>query len=85
MRILNRAISWTDDCIFCEADQRHIEVVTGQLQLQAATEISTPGAPDEQLKSLGEATDEMAPAEASKYRVTTARLNYLAMGRPDIQ
>ena len=85
VRISNRVISWTNDGISYEADQRHVEVVIEQLQLQEAKETSTPCTRDEQIKSLEENADPMSPAGASKYRMVAARLDYLAMDRPDIQ
>ena len=82
---MNRDISWANEGILYEADQRHVEVVLAQLQFTEARSVSTPGTREEQTKSNEVASDEFSPSEASRYRMTTARFNYLAMDRPDIQ
>ena len=64
VRILNRVISWTDDGIQYEADQRHAEVVIRQLGLEGAKPVSTPGSRDDAGKLS-------APATAATTTTTT--------------
>ena len=43
IRILNRIVSWENDCIRFEADQRHPEILINALKLEGANGVSTPG------------------------------------------
>ena len=85
VRILNRIIRWGKDGTTYGADPRHVEVVIEQLKLQEARGVTSPGAREEQTKVHESDSDSMALDDASKYRMWTARSNYLSMGRPDIQ
>lgn len=99
VRILNRVISWDDDGITYEADQRHAEIVVRELGLEAGRPVTTPGSRDDAGKmsavkvdnaltkdSEYEAHDALLQGqEATKFRAITARLNYLAQDRPDLQ
>ena len=95
IRILNRVIKWSELGITYEADQRHAEIVVRELGLEEAKAAPTPGTREELSKAslpkdvLGMDHDELSPElnkqEASAYRGVTARLNYLAQDRPDLQ
>ena len=82
-----------------EADQRHAEIVIKDLGLEKAKSVVTPGSRDGASKTTGfnefsnqdegqgqkEDEDILKGDVATKYRAVTARLNYLAQDRPDIQ
>ena len=99
VRILNRVIAWNEDGITYEADQRHAEIVVRELGLEGAKAVSTPGSRDDASKMSSinvdsvygdcgfekDSEDLLTGFEATKFRAITARLNYLAQDRPDIQ
>ena len=65
-----------------EADQRHAEIIVNQLGLENSVKtLTTPG------RREGTEGDEMelTGEEVTKYRAMTARANYLAQDRSDIQ
>ena len=82
VRILNRIVTWTNEGIRCEADQRHSEIIIRPLVLSdASNSLSTPGVKEnceEEEKKLGN-------KEATQYRAIVARANYLCQDRSDIQ
>ena len=96
---MNRVISWTEEGITYEADQRHAEIVLRELGLEAAKAVTTPGSRDDadkmsdikvegnKLQDYNDAEDNelLKGTEATKFRVLAARLNYLAQDRPDVQ
>ena len=84
-RILNRVVKATSDGWEYECDQRHVEIIFEQLELQDANPLGTPGVED--ATTVGEEADEQPlPADlASLYRAITARANYIAQDRSDIQ
>lgn len=84
-RVLNRILSWEKDGIYYEAGQRHAELIIGQLKLEESKSVVIPGAREEQTKPFEQEGELMNPQDASAYRMVAARLDYLAMGRPDIQ
>ena len=92
IRILNRVLRWTSDGIEYEADPRHAEIVVEQLGLVGAKPVVTPGCREEAAEATrddGEPEDDsdnlLVGIEATMYRGIVARLNYLALDRPDIQ
>ena len=98
VRILNRIIEWHPEGLTYEADQRHAEIVIKELQLETAKAVATPGTRDDAAhgSSIGEydlmeKTQNEADcklldkAETTKFRALSARLNYLAQDRPDLQ
>lgn len=85
VRVLNRVLTWEKEGIYYEADQRHAELLVEHLKLEEAKAVVTPGTREEQCKVYEQETDFMKPSNASSYRMLAARLNYLAMDRPDIQ
>ena len=123
-RILNRVISWEDDGIHYEADQRHAEIIISELGLKNAKSLATPGSREDATKAgpptSNKATttvtnydqqtqrythvthehddenghdqlhevlkdDLLNAQDARAFRGLTARLNYLAQDRPDLQ
>ena len=71
---------WDDKC-----DQRHVEIILEQLELKDAKPLGTPGVEDG--TSTGEEADEqpLQGEMASLYRAISARANYVAQDRSDIQ
>ena len=82
--ILNRVIRCTDNCREYEADQRHAEFLVSALNLQNANPVSTP---QEEVKPwlAEEGKNKLDSEKASEYRSLSARANYLAAKRMDIQ
>ena len=100
VRVLNRVISWSEESLTYEADQRHAEILIRELGLQDARPVATPGARDEANKAsqvevnahgsiVTKEDDQNNPPlkseEATKFRALTARANYLAQDRPEAQ
>ena len=81
VRILNRIVTWTEDGIRYEADQRHAEIIVKQLGLNdTSNSLSTPG-----VKDNGEGDEKpLGNTEAAQYRAIVARANYLCQDRADI-
>ena len=84
-RILNRIVRATRDGWEYECDQRHVEIILEQLELKNAKLLGTPGVED--ATTVAEEADEQ-PLSAdltSLYRAISARANYVAQDRSDIQ
>jgi len=74
MRILSRILSWDQDGIKYEADQRHTEIIIRQLRLEGMSSgVSTPGNRAEE--EGGER--KLGKKEATQYRRLVARCKYL--------
>ena len=83
VRVLNRALRWTQQGVEYEADPRHVEIMTKQLGLNEAKVAVTPGTKEEgRTKTAHE--QELDEPKTYEYRAITARGNYLAPDRPDI-
>ena len=86
IRILNRIVRWTKEGLEYEPDQRHGELIVKELGLEGANSLSSPGVPEnakaQDEEDEGEAWKEKEPG---KFRAIAARLNYLAVDRPDLQ
>ena len=80
VRILNRIVSWSSNAIEYEADPRHAEIVMKLVNDNRVSRITGS-------KSGVNRDDsrELTSSECTKYRAATARCNFLAIGRPDIQ
>ena len=89
VRVLNRVIQWTKDGITYEPDQRHAELIVADLGLENAKPVTTPGTKDDVAKAEEENEKEdatpLTPHDTTKYRGMCARLNFLALDRPDLQ
>ena len=69
-----------------EADSRHVEEVIATLGLERANTVATPFASTRDEEKAGQLEiQELERAEATTYRAVAARLNYLALDRPDIR
>ena len=83
MRILNRIITWTDNGIQYEGDQRHVEIAMRELGLdEGSREVGVPIVKDEDDK---ESNIELDKSAAKQYRGIIARMNYLGQDRSQIQ
>ncbi len=100
MRVLNRVLTWEDDAITHEADQRHAEILIRELGLENSRAVATPGSRDDTAKASTLVVDESGKLvtydddrdnpclhgnEATRFRALTARANYLAQDRPESQ
>ena len=82
-RILNRIISWTDNGIEYEADQRHAEIIVKQMGLKDNSKgVVTPGI---RVNPADKCETKLGKKGASVYRGIVARANYLAQDRTDIK
>ena len=81
IRILNRIVTWKEDGIHYEADQRHAEIIIKQLGLREnSNQLSTPGS-----KTLEDNERKLGTKESTLYRGIVARANYLCQDRTDIE
>ena len=85
IRVLNRVLSWTPEGIAYEADQRHADIVVSTLGLENSKGVISPGTKEDVDKVLLDEGEPLPPHAATEYRALAARLNYLALDRPDIQ
>ena len=86
VKILNRILRWTDGGLEYEADQRHAELLIKEMGLQGSKSAVTPSIPEtSEMQELRADEELLSEAEASRYRGIAARINYLAIDRPDIQ
>ncbi len=83
IRILNRIVEWTKEGLRYEADQRHAEIIVKELELEGVkvrTEV-----PGERIPVEEGDEEELSPNMTKIYQALTARSNYLAQDRSDIQ
>ena len=88
-KILNRVVRANEEGWEYECDQRHVEIMLEQLGLTQAKPLGTPGVEETTDKKDGGTEVSKSPIlsneKASLYRAITARGNYVAQDRPDIQ
>ena len=82
--ILNRIIRASSRGWEYECDQRHVEVLVQELELEAARSLSAPGV-DEPVDKDEDLEVALDPDAASSYRALAARCNYIAVDRADAQ
>ena len=82
IRILNRLLEWRKSGITYEADPRHVEIVLNDLDMKNCATVGTPGV---ELKVDPDNDPALDATWSSKYRQITARCNFLAQDRCDIQ
>ena len=83
IRILNRVVTWEDDGLVYEPDQRHSELIVKQLGLGESTKaLSTPGEKNRMTDESDLAV--FVDGDIRSYRSMTMRASYLAQDRPDI-
>ena len=78
-------LSWTSDGITYEADRRHADIVIQELGLKEGKVVTSPSCKEDVDRILADVGSPLPPAEAIQYRALAARLNYLALGRADVQ
>ena len=83
MTILNRCLEWKEDVIHYEADPQHAAILIKELGVQKSKPAVTPG------KKMPTLSDEqnpyLNPPDSTKFRSLTARCNFIAQDRPDVQ
>ena len=86
MTFLGRVLTWEESGIRYEADPRHAELVIQDLGVKGGKIATTPGPTTKiDVRNESESNPLMAGQDATKYRAVTARLNFLAQDRTDIQ
>ena len=86
MTFLGRVITWEESGIKYEADPRHAEIVIQSLGLAGGKGAATPGSTTKlDVRDESASNPLMAGQDATNYRAVTARLNFLAQDRTDIQ
>ena len=82
-RVLNRVIRWTEYGWEMEPDQRHVDILVKDLDLQESKPVSIPGEVEARAAEE-EGTELLNDADSTRYRALAARANYLAADRTDI-
>jgi hypothetical protein len=83
IRILNRVVTWQEDGIEYEGDQRHVEICLKELGLcEDSKEVTTPG---DKNHRMNQSNRVLGKDESRKFRGVTARSNDLGQDRSDIQ
>ena len=76
-------MTWTEEGIEYEGDQRHVEICLKELGLgEDSKEVTTPG---EKSQRKNQSKEVLGRDESKKFRGIAARLNYLGQDRSDIQ
>ena len=81
VRILNRIVTWDDQGIMYEGDQRHAEIIVKQLGLEGANSNGTTGGKTSKCLKI----KNLCSKDATMYRALTARASYLSQDRSDIK
>jgi hypothetical protein len=84
VRILNRIVTWNENGIDYESDQRHAEIIVKELGLKPdnVKSVVTPGVKETAKEELD--NEELNSHDSTKYRQLVARASYLAQDRSDI-
>ena len=83
---MNRTLRWTKDGLEYEPDQRHAELIVKDVSMERARAVATPGTAETREETQHYAKCfEMGRSESTSYRGLAARLNYLALDRPELQ
>ena len=86
IRVLNRTLRWTSGGITYEPDQRHAELIVKEMGMEGAKPAPTPGVPETKDEvRMYDQSPELSKADSTAFRGLAARLNYLALDRPDLQ
>ena len=83
MRILNRMVRWTKECVEYEADDKHARAIVAELNLGQDSKGSDLPLPKEYEAMEGDV--ELDAAQSKDYRRLAMIINYLALDRPDLQ
>lgn len=85
MTILNRELEWKENYLTYEADPRHAKHIMSEAGIQRNSKIVDYPALKEENVEIEEERQLMQKEEATSFRRTCARANYLAQDRPDVQ
>lgn len=85
--ILNRRLTWVGDVMTYEADPKHGEIICDELGLQRNSNGLVKAVVRETLEDIEnlEDAEELNVSDGRRYRGITARANYLAQDRADLQ
>ena len=81
LKVLNRLVTWRDDAIELEADQRHADIVVNMMGLAEGKGLTTPGVKMEEAAGDDEVLE---GHEATRFRAIAARINFLSLDRPEL-
>ena len=87
LKFLGRTIRRTSEGFTWEADEKHVRLLLEENGMSSCKPLSTPMCREDDdgcLHAQGPEPLPMESTEASLYRRSVARLNYLALDRPDI-
>ena len=79
---LGRRISWDEDGISIEGEDKYIQKILKEWQLERCTSLSTPGCDEN--KRQGGGNEALDDKSATMFRRSAAMLNYMAQDRPDL-
>ena len=82
--MLNRRVQWTEAGIRISPDPRHVKDIIEELGLKGAKPADTPMIVSQSSKKDSDSRA-LSMRDATLYRRLVAKLNYLAMDRPDIR
>ena len=84
---LNRTLTWTDDGVTYEPDQRHAELIVKEFDLCSSSNIGddTHGRKNANPVKTPAVPENHVMQETSRYRAFAARFNYQSLDRPDSQ
>lgn len=85
VRVLNRLLRWHCGVgITIEPDPRHVEILLEDTGAKNERALTVTGEKSSDRETKGENVDVLDPKEVTKFRACIARMNYLAIDRPDI-
>ena len=84
-KALNRLITWDEKATVYEPDPRHAENMIKELKVEGAKDVGTPTCREEFDKVRTGDWPALDKHDATRCRGLAARLNYLALDRPDLQ
>ena len=79
---LGRRISWDEDGISIEGEDKYIQKMLKEWRLERCTSLSTPGCDEN--KRQGGGNEALDDKSATMFRRSAAMLNYMAQDRPDL-
>jgi hypothetical protein len=83
--ILNRLVTWTGGKLTYEADPKHAQLVCQEAGLDPESKGLTCPVVKVTIEDALDEGELLSPSEATRYRATGARANFLAQDRPDVQ
>ena len=83
--ILGRKLSWKGDVMKYEADPKHAEMIYKEMGLENTSKgLEKPCVREEAVEMVGN-EEPLCPVEATRFRATAARANFLALDRADVR